>query len=90
MWSLSFTVLSGWILACLNLLGLLTLLPLGVIFHAFCHLLVQKILLPGILSVCQIVWIRSNSLDPDQARHNVGPDMGPNCLQKLSADNTRR
>ena len=23
----------------------------------------------------------SNSLDPDQARHYVGPDLGPNCLQ---------
>ena len=22
----------------------------------------------------------SNSLDPDQARHNVGPDLGQNCL----------
>ena len=30
------------------------------------------------------------SLDPDQARRSVGPDLGPNCLQKLSADNTRR
>ena len=29
-----------------------------------------------------------NSLDPDQARHSVGPDLGPSCLQKLSADNT--
>ena len=29
----------------------------------------------------------SNSLDPDQARHFVGPDLGPNCLQWLSADN---
>ena len=28
----------------------------------------------------------SNSFDPDQARHYVGPDLGPNCLQKLSAD----
>ena len=28
----------------------------------------------------------SNSLDPDQARHFVGPDLGPNCLQKLSAE----
>ena len=24
-----------------------------------------------------------------QARHFVGPDLGPNCFQKLSADNTR-
>ena len=28
----------------------------------------------------------SNSLDPDQARQNVRPDLGPNCLQWLSAD----
>ena len=28
----------------------------------------------------------SNSLDPDQARHFVGPDLGPNCLQRSSAD----
>ena len=28
----------------------------------------------------------SNGLDPDQDRHSVGPDLGPNCLQKLSAD----
>ena len=24
----------------------------------------------------------SKSLDPDQARHFVGPDLGPNCLQE--------
>ena len=28
----------------------------------------------------------SNSLDPDQARLSVGPDLDPNCLQRLSAD----
>ena len=27
-----------------------------------------------------------NSLDPDLDQQNVGPDLGPNCLQKLSAD----
>ena len=32
----------------------------------------------------------SNSLDPDQARRFVGPDLGPNCLQKLSADDKSR
>ena len=26
----------------------------------------------------------SNSLDPDKARRFVGPDLGPNCLQRLS------
>ena len=30
----------------------------------------------------------SNSLDPDKARHYVRPDLGPNCFQRLSADNT--
>ena len=28
----------------------------------------------------------SNSLDPDQARHFVGPDLGANCFQRLSDD----
>ena len=32
----------------------------------------------------------SNSLDPDQARRFVGSDLGPNCLQKLIADDTSR
>ena len=32
----------------------------------------------------------SNSLDPDQARRIAGPDLGPNCLPRLSADDTGR
>ena len=32
----------------------------------------------------------SNSLDPDQALPNVGTELGPSCLQRLSADNTSR
>ena len=31
-----------------------------------------------------------NSLDPDQARHFVGPDLGPYSLQRLSTDDTRK
>ena len=31
----------------------------------------------------------SNSLDPDQNQHSVDPDLGPNCLQRLSADDKR-
>ena len=27
----------------------------------------------------------SNSSDPYQAQYSVGPDLGPNCLQRLSA-----
>ena len=30
----------------------------------------------------------SGSLDPDQAEHFVGPDLVPNCFQRLSADDT--
>ena len=32
----------------------------------------------------------SISLEPDQARHFVGPGLVPNCLQMLSADDTDR
>ena len=32
----------------------------------------------------------SNGLDPDQDRHSVGPDLGPNCLQRISADDKSR
>ena len=28
----------------------------------------------------------SNGLDPDQGGHSVGSNLGPNCLQRLSAD----
>ena len=38
----------------------------------------QKIL-SGTLSECQTVWIQTRT-------DNVGPDLGPNCLQRLSAD----
>ena len=31
----------------------------------------------------------SNSLDPDQDRRSVGPDLAPNCLQMLSADDLK-
>ena len=32
----------------------------------------------------------SNSLDPDQAQHFVGSDLGPNCLQRLSAEDIKQ
>ena len=32
----------------------------------------------------------SKSLDPDQTRRFVRPDLVPNCLQRLSADGTSR
>ena len=30
----------------------------------------------------------SNSLDPDQAQHSIGPDLDPNYLQRFSAEGT--
>ena len=32
----------------------------------------------------------SNSSGPEQARRFVGPDLGPNCLQRYSLDATSR
>ena len=32
----------------------------------------------------------SSNSDPEKARHNFGPNPGPNCLQRLSVDNTGR
>ena len=29
---------------------------------------------------CRLLIIFANSLDPDQARQNAGPDQDPNCL----------
>ena len=57
--------------------------------HAFCRLLIffQNQLFGKIPSGMPSL---SNSLDPDQARHIVGPDLGPNCLQRLSADDNSR
>ena len=38
-----------------------------------------------------LITIRvSNRLDPDQARCFVGPDLGPHCLQRSSADDISR
>ena len=30
--------------------------------------------------LCRLLITFANSLDPDQARQNVGPDLDPNCL----------
>ena len=49
----------------------------------FQNQLFRKIL-SGLPLECQTVWIT------DQARQNVGPDLCPNCLQRLSADDQSR
>ena len=70
-------------------LGYMILFVPWEIFHAFCHPLIFfniNFLENSFKNTIRV----SNSLDPDQVRHFVGPDMGPNCLQRLSADGTRR
>ena len=32
------------------------------------------------------IIVVSNSLDSEKDGHSVGPDLGPNCMQRLSAD----
>ena len=53
------------------------------LFAEFIQLNFFKKYLPGILSV-------SITLDPDQARHFVEPELGPTSLLKLSAGDTGR
>ena len=38
------------------------------------------------LTVSKYSFRVSKGLDPDQNQPSVGPDLGPNCLQRLSAD----
>ena len=54
-------------------------------FHYYCRLLIffQKFTFSKMFYDIFRVLI---SLDTDQARRFVGPDLGPNCLQRLSAD----
>ena len=64
---------SGVVLDCIDSRSLHPYLLLFLVLFGADHLF-RKIL-SGIPLV-------SNNLDPDQARHYVGPDMGPNCLQR--------
>ena len=45
----------------------------------------RTVLLCHILLFGCWIWV-SDSLDPDQVGHYVGPNLGPNCLQRLSTD----
>ena len=55
------------------------------VLHALCQLLIlfQKNSSRNTIRV-------SNSLNQDQALHFVQSDLGPNCLRRLSADDTSR
>ena len=55
----------------------------GLFFMLFCHLLIFFKSTFSKNSIRIVIRV-SNSLDPDQTQHFVGPDLVPNCLQKLS------
>ena len=58
----------------------------------FCRLLISFFKITFYENEIRNTIKESNSKDPEQARHFVGPDLGPNCLQNLmlSADDTSR
>ena len=60
-----------------------------VILQAFCRLLIFSKSTFSKNSFRNTIRV-SNSLDPDQARHFVGPDLNRNCSQRLSADGSSR
>ena len=39
--------------------------------------------LPASGDICRLLIIFANSLAPDQAQQNIGPDLDPNCLTLL-------
>ena len=42
--------------------------------------------LPASGNFCHLLITYANNLDPDQAQHNAGPDLDPNCLTPLCID----
>ena len=55
------------------------------LFACYCCLLIFFYLTFSKLSFRNTIRV-STSLDPNQDRQSVSPDLGPNCLQMLSAD----
>ena len=58
--------------------------------HAFldCYFFINMFLLQNIRN--QKYHHSVKQFDPDQARHDVGPDLGPNRLQRLSVGTSRQ
>ena len=40
-------------------------------------------------NILRTLYRVSNGLDPGQEKHSVSPDLGPKCLQRLSAELSR-
>ena len=53
------------------------------------HFIIVPYFTLWVLDFFNIIQV-SNSLDLDQAQHFDWPDLGPDCLQRLSADNKSR
>ena len=70
----------------------LTICMLGKFSFLFCRLLILFFFSKSTFSKNYFgnTTREANGLDPDQDRQNVGSDLGPNCLQRLSADDKRR
>ena len=64
----------------------LTLFMLGNFSWLFCHLLIFFKIIFYTKSLKNTIGV-SNGLDPDQDWYSVSSDLGPNHLQRLSADN---
>ena len=64
-----------------------TLCLLGDFCMRFCRLLIFFTIIFKKNSFRNVIR-ELNSFDPDQARHFVGPNPGPKCLQKLSKNDT--
>ena len=62
----------------------LTLLHTGYFFMIYCHCLTFHNSFSN--NSFRNTFRVSNDLDPDQDRSFGGPDLVPNCLQRLSAD----
>ena len=45
---------------------------------------------PASGNFCRLLITFANSLDPDQARQNVGPDVDPNCLTLKNPQMTKK
>ena len=69
----------------------LTLTKKNVVFFAFVTLVMSVTICLNANEVHSFKYDQSiNQFGPDQARRSVGRDLGPNGLQKLSADDSCR
>ena len=67
------------------------LTPVNLLIVPFCMLVKFSRFFLSTADFSKSIFFRKNlskiiSEFPDQTRQNVGPDLGPNCLQRLSAN----